>query len=169
MPIQLVVFLIFLSGMIGIFAWGCALHYKNIGCWMFAGLITTFFIGCFVCLGMFSKHHVDDWVLTATEHICTLRDDSEINGEFHGSMFASSGYINETLYYSYMVDNGSYKIANKIVAARTRIYEVKSDFRVEWYDIIERWWIFTNKGYYTYWKLYIPAGSIVSGYAIDLH
>lgn len=101
------------------------------------------------------------------EYIIALSDNSEINGVIYGSRYAVRGYFNEILYYSYMVKlkDGGAK-ANKIQAENTTVYETDNDFRVEWYTASKEFW--GMKQEYTYWKLYVPKGSIANEFSIDL-
>lgn len=77
------------------------------------------------------------------------------------------GYIEENLYYQYMVkisDDGM--VPNKISAQNATIYYDESDPRVEWYKL-ERHWLYFKQTQTTF-KIYIPKGSINEGYDVDL-
>lgn len=103
----------------------------------------------------------------ATEYISALHDNSEINGRISGSRYAVRGYFNEEMYYSYMVklsDGGL--IYNKIPAKSTNVYEVDNNYRVEWY--IKHKSYFGLKDEKIVYKLYVPIGSIVDDYTINL-
>lgn len=96
------------------------------------------------------------------ETIISLSNNNLVQGKIYGK----KGYIDQTEYYQYMVtlsDGGM--IANKVPADKTTIYYDQKP-RVEWYTKTRGWLCFTQKE--TFWKLYIPEGSIVEEYKIDL-
>lgn len=101
------------------------------------------------------------------EYIVALKDNSEINGKFSGGRYYIRGYINEKSYYSYMVKlNNGGMVANKVPSDSTIIYEVDENFRVEWWVKSKNWLGCKDEVYY--WKIYIPKGSIITDYSIDL-
>lgn len=99
----------------------------------------------------------------ATEYIVALNDSNMINGK----VYVHGGRINEDLYYQYMVAlrGGCYK-ANKVKSSDTTIYYDTDNYRVEWCEKTKKWlWFsFTQK----YNKIYIPEGSIIDDFSIDL-
>ena len=125
--------------------------------------------------GMFGYFKIQDGLdadrhteIIATEHIKALRDGSDINGKFHGSAFGMSGYINEKLYFTYLIDLGAYDKIGKIEADRTRIYEIEDgDYRVEWCKEVAKYKMWSTESEYN-WRLYIPPNSIVNDFEIDL-
>lgn len=99
----------------------------------------------------------------STEHITSLNDSNMVNGKF----YLRHGYIEENLYYQYMVklNKGGF-IANKVKADNAMLYYSDDNFRVEWYAKERHWLWFQQKE--TYNKIYIPEGSISEEYSIDL-
>ena len=103
------------------------------------------------------------WTKTANESLVSLND----NNMMSGKIYARRGYINENLYYQYMVDVGcGGYVANKVPSNGTTIYIDNKHPRCEWYEVSQQWWIF--KQWSTKWKLYVPDGTIGDSYAIDL-
>lgn len=80
------------------------------------------------------KLSTTDWVKDkepyATERITALGDNNLTNGE----IYARRGYIEESLYYQYMVKvgGGGYK-ANKVKASGATVYYDDENYRVERY------------------------------------
>lgn len=99
----------------------------------------------------------------ATEKIVALNDNNMLNGRF----YLTSGYIDEDLYYQYIVqlNNGGF-VSNKVKASNTTIFYDDDNYRVEWCKKTKQWLYFTAEE--TYNKVYIPEGSIANNYSIDL-
>lgn len=98
------------------------------------------------------------------EHIMALGDDSKLSGHMH----LRSGYINETMYYQYMVklSNGGI-VYNKVPESSATIYYTDdNNYRVEWYHVREwKWFLYESSDIQ---RIYIPNGSVVEDYNIDL-
>lgn len=99
----------------------------------------------------------------AVEKIVSLNDNNMTNGR----MYLRRGYISSDLYYQYMVDvgNGGF-VANKIKSNNATLYYTKDNFRVEWYTKTQRWLYFTHTS--SFCRIYVPEGSIVNDYSVDL-
>lgn len=98
----------------------------------------------------------------STEYIASLNDSNMVNGRF----YLRRGYIEENLYYQYMVKlNGGF-VANKVKSNNATLYYSDDNFRVEWYEKERHWLWFQQKE--TYNKIYIPNGSISEEYSVDL-
>lgn len=98
----------------------------------------------------------------STEYIASLNDSNMVNGRF----YLRRGYIEENLYYQYMVKlNGGF-VANKVKSNNATLYYSDDNFRVEWYEKERHWLWFQQKEIYN--KIYIPNGSISEEYSIDL-
>lgn len=98
----------------------------------------------------------------STEYIASLNDSNMVRGRF----YLRRGYIEENLYYQYMVKlNGGF-VANKVKSNNATLYYSNDNFRVEWYEKERHWLWFQQKE--TYNKIYIPDGSISEEYSIDL-
>ena len=136
----------------------------NVGCTITA--IITFLILVFCIVGLCNLYTPENTSIQidGLEHIVALQDKTGTEGKF----YARRGYMTEELYYFYMIDLGDCSKAGKIPANRTYVYEVKSDFRVEWTRVHYDWWIFHEVAQDYVWKLYVPKGTIVEDYMIDL-
>ena len=121
--------------------------------------IVFFIFGCYKC-------EKSTWTYPdksySTEYITSLNDSNMVNGRF----YLRRGYIEENLYYQYMVKlNGGF-VANKVKSNNATLYYSNDNFRVEWYEKERHWLWFQQKE--TYNKIYIPNGSISEEYSIDL-
>lgn len=100
----------------------------------------------------------------AIEKIVALNDNNMVSGK----AYIRSNRIQEDLYYLYMVklNNGGF-VANKVKSSKTTLYYSDSNYRVEWYKKSKKWlyFEFTER----YHKIYIPKGSIVDNYSVDLN
>jgi hypothetical protein len=102
----------------------------------------------------------------STEYIMSLEDNFNTNGHIYGK-YCSRGYVNEDLYYSYMVilSDGGF-ISNKIPSDQTKVYETNDNFRVECYVKSKSW--LGMKDSIKFWKMYIPKDSMTENFDIDL-
>jgi len=99
----------------------------------------------------------------ATENIIALSD----NNLTHGRLYLRKGYLNESLYYQYMVDLGDGgMINNKVAAQSATVYYDNDTSRVEWYHREKHWLWFKYKS--VCHKIYIPKGSVSEEFNIDL-
>ena len=127
--------------------------------------LTIFLVG-FYCYGMY-KCEKSEWKTSdqpySTENIIAFNDSNLTNGKF----YMRSGYIEEDLYYQYMVklNNGGF-IANKVNSSNATLYYTNDNYRVEWYTKTKKFLYWKTKK--TYNKIYIPEGSISDEYSIDL-
>ena len=128
-------------------------------------ILAVVFAGTFSVLMI--SYNKTDWKVEdqpyATEQIVSLND----NNMVHGRIYVRRGYINEDLYYQYMVklNNGGFK-ANKVRSSGTTLYYDNDNCRVEWYRMHRKYWYLSEEK--TCWKIYVPEGSISDDYAIDL-
>lgn len=100
----------------------------------------------------------------STEHIVALSDNNMISGKF----YIRSGYIDENLYYQYLVKlNSGGFVANKVKASNTTLFYDTDNYRVEWYTRTKKWLYFEKKENYV--KIYIPEDSISSDFSVDLN
>ena len=124
-------------------------------------LLAFFIIGSSICANT-------EWNIPnepyAVEHIMALNDNNMVNGRF----YLRRGYIEEDLYYQYMVKlgNGGFK-ANKVKSSYTTLFYDNDNYRVEWYKKTRSWLYFTEEE--QYWEIYIPEGSLVDDYTVDLN
>lgn len=138
---------------------------ENIKAFIICGILTVIFAGTFGILII--NYNKTDWKVEdqpyATEQIVSLND----NNMVHGRIYVRRGYINEDLYYQYMVklNNGGFK-ANKVRSSGTTLYYDNDNCRVEWYKMHKKYLYLSEEK--TCWKIYVPEGSISDDYAIDL-
>lgn len=129
------------------------------------------FFACIALLAFFIIGRVQceksEWIVDdepfAVEKIVSLNDNNMTNGRF----YLRRGYIEEDLYYQYMVQlgNGGFK-ANKVKSDNATLFYDTGNYRVEWHKKTQKWLYFKNE--VTYHEIYIPEGSITSDYSIDL-
>ena len=123
--------------------------------------VIFYFIGATKC-------ESSDWVVSETpcsvEKIISLDDNNLTNGRF----YMRRGYIEENLYYQYMVklNNGGF-VANKVNSANATLFYTEDNYRVEWYTKTKSWLYWEMEK--TYNKIYIPEGSITDDFSIDLN
>lgn len=143
-------------GIFGVFIWSLALV---------VGLILVF--ATMVLSSLFISKSSYIYEKTDTEEIVALQDSTGANG---GLWFLGSCYVDNDLYYYYMTytENG-YK-ASKINAESTYV-KYSDEAYIENYSSID----FKNKICYlftipldSYYIAYIPEGSIIENYRIDL-
>jgi hypothetical protein len=117
--------------------------------------------------------YVEDWKYD----LVALKDNRDIKGNFHGGLFVSSGYINQDLYYYYIIDTSKGKAIQKISASNTYIDDTSLNVQPtvscghyefedsNWYrDIF--WTIFPYQGKECY--LVVPTGTIDKTFNINL-
>ena len=118
-----------------------------------------FIFGCYKCEKSTWNYSDKPY---STEYIASLNDSNMVNGRF----YLRRGYIEENLYYQYMVKlNGGF-VANKVKSNNATLYYSDDNFRVERYEKERHWLWFQQKE--TYNKIYIPNGSISEEYSVDL-
>lgn len=100
----------------------------------------------------------------ATEKIAALND----NNMMSGRIYIRSGYIEEDLYYQYIVklNNGGF-VSNRVKSSNATLFYDTDNYRVEWYKKTRGWLYFKDE--VTYVEIYIPEGSITMDYMIDLN
>lgn len=123
-------------------------------------LVIFFFIGECKCSKAEWQYSDEPY---STQRIVSLND----NNLTQGRIYMRRGYIEDDLYYQYMmrVSGGGFK-ANKVKASTATLYYSDGDYRVEWYKKTRNWLYFEEEGYYQ--KIYIPEGSITDEYSVDL-
>ena len=99
----------------------------------------------------------------SVEKIVSLSDNSLVTGK----LYLRRGYIDQDLWYQYMVElNDGGFVANKVKSTDTTLYYSDGNYRVEWYTKERHWlWFYEKENYH---KIFIPAGSITDEYSIDL-
>ena len=97
-----------------------------------------------------------------TERIAALND----NNLMHGRFYLRSGYIDEDLYYQYIIKSGSGFNTSRVKASDATLYYDADNYRVEWYKAEKGWLYFRESKSYA--KIYIPEGSISNDYTVDL-
>ena len=133
----------------------------------FVSAVLTILLMIFYMVGSVKCSNAS-WVYSdnpySVETIVGLNDNNLTNGRF----YMRRGYIEEKLYYQYMVrlSNGGF-VANRIDSTNATIFYDTSNYRVEWYKKTRGWLYFKEEA--TYHKVYIPEGSITDDYSIDLN
>ena len=64
-----------------------------------------------------------EYIVLSESKIIALKDNSNISGSFSGSIFISSGYIEQQMYYFYMYETDKGKMMGKMVSDKTYIVE----------------------------------------------
>ena len=96
------------------------------------------------------------------EKIAALND----NNLMYGRFYLRSGYIDEDLYYQYIIKSGSGFNTSRVKASDATLYYDTDNYRVEWYKAEKGWLYFREVKSYA--KIYVPQGSITENYAVDL-
>ena len=65
-----------------------------------------------------------------------------------------------------MYKSGSGYKHNKVKADSATVFEDDTTPRVEFYSVIQKWFIFENR--YTTYKIYVPKATITQDYNVDL-
>lgn len=128
------------------------------GCLIIVPFIIAVFIETVCFPRMEWKYNEPDSI----ERIVALQDNNLSKYKFYGRRT----YVNEQLYYQYMVDIGNAYKANQIPANDTTLYYDSDYPRVEWHKRKKSIWIFKHEE--SYWKMYVPEGTITEDYLVDL-
>ena len=110
-------------------------------------------------------------IVLSESKIIALKDNSNINGSFAGSIFVSSGYIEQQMYYFYMYETDKGKLMGKISADKTYIVETNEKSpsiisRQEKYkDERANFWLEPSVVEY---YIYVPKGTVDTTYKINL-
>lgn len=129
-------------------------------------ILTIFLFGTYMY--GFNRCEKSKWMIRdipySTEKIISMND----NNIIHGRFYLRHGSIDEDLYYQYIVqlDNGGF-VANKVNSKQAIIYYDSDNYRVEWYIKKKKWMYFEMEEIYN--KIYIPKGSIIDEFTIDLN
>lgn len=124
-------------------------------------------IGCW-CTPTSECVPVESW----SQKIVSVSLDNDIEGDF----CIGTGYIKDTLYYyyAYVTSDGGYKI-DKVPVNSTTVYYVEDDFKVVIYDYeypdnktTRYWGCAGDKIDRHSYKMYVPEGTIVEEYSIQL-
>lgn len=123
--------------------------------------IIFYFVGIVKC-------NKSNWTISETpysvERIIALKDSNLISGSF----YLKCGYIKENLYYQYIVQlsNGGF-VVNKINSSNATLYYDTENYRVERYTKTKKWLYWEMRKRYN--RIYIPKGSIINDYYINLN
>lgn len=125
-------------------------------------LLLTFATSCI------PAHEDKVFEMAEANTIVALSDSAGANGSFG---FLGAGYVKDDLYYHYMIKNDVGYKAEKILASDTIIRYTSEDFKVEKYEATG----FKRKSDHIfavptgkYYVVYIPEGSIIEGFRVDL-
>lgn len=137
------------------------------GIFSFVCLVLLIVLFVFFMFGR-TKCEKSKWIYSdtpyATERIVSLNDNNMMNGR----IYLRSGYIEEDLYYQYIVrlNNGGF-VSNKVKSSNATLFYDTDNYRVEWYKKTRGWLYFKDE--VTYVEIYIPEGSITIDYSVDLN
>ena len=112
-----------------------------------------------------------EYIVLSESKIIALKDNSNISGSFSGSIFISSGYIEQQMYYFYMYETDKGKLMGKISADKTYIVETNEKSpsiisRQEKYkDERANFWLEPSVVEY---YIYVPKGTVDTTYKINL-
>lgn len=127
-------------------------------------VLCTSIVLMFVCvIGTNMKSWSYDKEPWYSEKIVAVKD----NNITQGKIYYRHGYIDEELYYQYIEElkNGGYQ-ADRVKASITTIYYDNENPRVDWYKKRKKFlWCEITEPFY---KMYVPEGSIISDFSIDL-
>lgn len=116
----------------------------------------------------FNRCEKSEWITMdspySIESIISINDNNMIRGRF----YLRHGFVDENLYYQYIVQlNDGGFVANKVNSNQATIYYDTNNYRVEWYIKRKKWMYFEMEKIYN--KIYIPEGSIIEEFSIDLN
>ena len=99
-----------------------------------------------------------------THDIMALQDSTMMSGR----IYMRSGYINEdhTYLYGYKTSMGGMKTQKVRAEIATVYFTDDVEPHAEWFELTRSFWYHNNTKYQC--DIYIPTGSLVEGYAIDL-
>ena len=157
------IFIVMISGLLFLFYPLATIEYEKHA---FRNTIIIFAV--FVVSGVFYLYGINKldnipWKseLTATEKVIALNDGHNVNGRY-----MRRSYISEELWYHYYVDIGDGFVANKVKSDSSTLYYTENNYRVEWYKSYRNWLWFSEQK--TIHKIYIPEGSIIDDFTLDL-
>ena len=140
--------------------------------WIPVVIVSILSIMVFLCF--YQKQKITDELTkdlhetVATEKITSLRDNNGVSGEINGRRYYSKGYIESTMYFTYVIDLGDHYKVGQIPSKRTDIYETDDgNYRVEWVRSVANYKKWSWESPYK-WRLYVPPNSMVEGYEITL-
>lgn len=153
------------------------LHWRDLSFCMFIGLFPCIFLSFAfsgICSGITDnitqpelKHSI-----SFEKRIYAIQDNSSIEGQIKGNGFVKRVHIDEVEYYHYISDGVSGKKTEKVPVNSSYLIETGDDFHIEvWTTSYKHQWIrlFTLRdSIKTYYKIYVPYGTITTDYNIDL-
>ena len=110
-------------------------------------------------------------IILSESKIIALKDNSNISGSFSGSIFISSGYIEQQMYYFYMYETDKGKMMGKMVSDKTYIVETNEKSpsiickQEKYKDERANYWLEPSAVEY---YIYVPKGTIDTTYKINL-
>lgn len=175
------------SGFIALIAFICIfLFFFMEGPWeSLSALVVTIIavvitVGCFCGLNKIYDMRYEETKQTGEWTLVSLQDSSQLSGQLHGGAFYVRASIDteERYTFYYKLENGGYKNA-KVDADHTTIFEQDSgtphivQYTVTFKSKMPKWlhntlaFGFGNEQYNTF-ELYIPKGSLVQDFTLDL-
>jgi len=112
-----------------------------------------------------------EYIILSESKIIALKDNSNISGSFSGSIFISSGYIEQQMYYFYMYETDKGKMMGKVVSDKTYVVETNEKSpsiickQEKYKDERANYWLEPSAIEY---YIYVPKGTIDTTYKINL-
>lgn len=112
-----------------------------------------------------------EFIVVSECEIVALKDNSNINGSFTGSIFISSGYIEQQMHYFYMCNTNKGKLMRKVSSDKTYIIETneKQPYIICKQEIYKderaNYWLEKSEVEY---YIYVPEGTVDTTYKVDL-
>jgi len=112
-----------------------------------------------------------EFIILSESKIIALKDNSNISGSFSGSIFISSGYIEQQMYYFYMYETDKGKMMGKVVSDKTYVVETNEKSpsiickQEKYKDERANYWLEPSAIEY---YIYVPKGTIDTTYKINL-
>lgn len=128
---------------------------------MLLGLIPSVFIGGIISIQLFGTIPLE---CSYSQNLVALKDNSSISGSF----FLGYGDINSEMNYVYAVESEKGITTVTIDQDKYKVYIKYTDGQpyVEYWDAPEDLWRLSAE--YPYYVFYIPNGSVINAYEIDL-
>lgn len=125
------------------------------------GLIPSFLIGGIISIALLGLAPME---CKYTQDLIAMKDNTVISGSF----FLGSGRIDSDMCYVYMIDTDKGMTTKTIKQATNHVYIKHTDGQpyMEYWDGVDDPWRFADES--AYYVFYLPEGSVVNTFEIDL-
>lgn len=122
-------------------------------------------ISILLCVGLFMLD-TQEWKCAEkpykVEHIVSLTDNTQTSGQ----IFLKHGYMEDDMYYQYMVKHKDGRcLYNKVKEKNATVYVSDSNYRVESYKRQKHWLWFADED--ILYRIYVPEWCIQEGHNLD--